>query len=316
MTRRLIWKQVDVFADRPLCGSPLAVFFDGRGLDAGEMWAVTKELNLPEVSFVLPPMAPDAAYRLRAFTTLGEKPVVDGNALLGSAFVLAEQGAFPLFEPLTTVYTETPAGVVPVEIEVSGGRPQRAAVAQTPPPALDRVYGRPGSPVVAAIAAAVGVDPSDLTNKSLYPQMVDTGTWHLLVCLDDLVALSNIAPDLQALGRIGEQISVASFGFFASRPLDVRAQAHLRVFTPKGPSPESPASASAAAALGAYLARWQTARPERGGLVRFIIEQGVEIERPSLIDVLVGVDPLDREAFTVRVSGACTTVASGELVLR
>ena len=43
--------------------------------------------------------------------------------------------------------------------------------------------------------------------------------------------------------------------------------------------------------------------------------RSTEIERPSLIEVAVAVDSLDREVFTVRVSGDCFTSAAGELVL-
>jgi len=57
MARRLLWKQVDVFADRPLSGSAVAVFLDGRSLDPAEMAAVAREINLPETTFVLPPTA-------------------------------------------------------------------------------------------------------------------------------------------------------------------------------------------------------------------------------------------------------------------
>jgi len=271
-------------------------------------------MNLPETAFVLPPTSPDASYRIRVFVP-GREKIHATNAFLGAAFALAEEGVFDLYEPLTTVFAETPAGVIPVELEVSQGHPLRVAMDQTPPPVLGRVFGRPGSPVVSALAAALGVRPDDVTGRGLYPQIVDTGTLHLMVCVDDLMLLPVLKPDFAALARIRQQLAFEGFAVFAPQPLDPKAQVRMRYFVPGGNLVEEPATANAAAGLGAYLAKWQVIHPEKTGLARFILEQGTEVERPSLIEVLVGVDPLDREVFTVRVSGSCFTSAAGEMVL-
>ncbi len=314
MARRLLWKQVDVFADRPLCGSPLAVFLDGRSLDPDEMAAVARETNLAETAFVLPPTTPDAAYRLRTFVP-GRERQFPGNAVLGAAFALAEEGAFQLFEPLTTVFAETAIGVLPIELEIAGGHPVRAGMNHTPPPVCGRVFGRPGSPVVAALAAALGVGPDDVIGRGLYPEIVDVGPSYLMVCIDDMNILSAVKPDFSALARIANQLAFEGFAVFAPRPLDPTAQVHVRLFVPGQAMPEDAANASAAAGLGAYLAKWKIIHPAQTGLARFILEQGIEIERPSYAEVAVGVDPLDREAFSVRISGSCFTSAAGELVL-
>jgi trans-2,3-dihydro-3-hydroxyanthranilate isomerase len=314
MARRLLWKQVDVFADRPLSGSAVAVFLDGRSLDPLEMAAVAREINLPETTFVLPPTATEATYRIRSFVP-GRERQFPSNSVLAAAFALAEEGAFQLFEPLTTVFEETSSGVLPIELEVSGGRPLRAGMTQTPPPVFGRVFGRPGSPTISALATALGVGPNDVIGRGLYPQVIDTGSLHLMVCIDDVTLLSSIKPDLSALGRISHQLAFEGFAVFAPQPLEPRAQVRIRYFSPGAPMPEEPATASAAAGVGAYLAKWSIIHPEKTGLARFIAEQGTEIERPSLIEVAVAVDSLDREVFTVRVSGDCFTSAAGELVL-
>jgi len=314
MPRRLIWKHVDVFADRPLCGSPVAVFLDGRSLDPSEMEAVARELNLVETAFVLPPTSGEAAYRMRCFVP-GRERRHPGNALLAVAFALAEEGGFPLYEPLTTVFQETSAGIMPVELEIVDGRPLRAGLTQAPPPAFGRVFGRPGSPVISALAAALGVNPDDVTAGGIYPQVVDTGIPNLMVCMDNLAMLMSLKPDLSALGRIADQLAFEGFAVFARRPLDPQAQVHVRFFHPGSPLPEDPGNVGVAAAVAAYLAKWEIIHPEKTGMSRFIIEQGVEIYRPSFIEVAVGADTLDREVFTVRVSGHCFTSAAGELVL-
>ena len=48
---------LDVFTDHLFGGNQLAVFVDGRGLDATEMQAIAKEMNFSESTFVFPPEA-------------------------------------------------------------------------------------------------------------------------------------------------------------------------------------------------------------------------------------------------------------------
>lgn len=72
--RRYHFHHVDVFADGPLAGNPLAVFPEANGLTDAEMQAIARELHLSETTFVLPPTDPAAAYRVRIFTPARELP--------------------------------------------------------------------------------------------------------------------------------------------------------------------------------------------------------------------------------------------------
>jgi trans-2,3-dihydro-3-hydroxyanthranilate isomerase len=314
MPRNVAYRLVDVFTDRPLAGNALAVFPDGRGLDTAMMQAVARELNLPETTFVLPPSSPDATYHIRTFTPVREC-VFAGHAFHGTAYALTNDGLLSLFEPLTTVWQETRLGVTPLEIEVEGGRPTRVSLALDAP-VFGRVFGRPGSPVLSAMALALGVEPEVMTARGLFPQVVQTGTVsHLVACFDDLAVLSAAVPDAAALLRIARQLEVDGFAAFAMKAMDPRARFHLRYFSPRTGAAEEAATASGAAALGAFLAHRRLVVPDHVGPTRFAIEQGVELHRPGLIEVAVGVDRLDLEAYTVRVTGKCVTVASGELYL-
>ena len=44
----------DVFTDTPLAGNPVAVFTDGRDVEAERMQQLARETNLSETVFVLP----------------------------------------------------------------------------------------------------------------------------------------------------------------------------------------------------------------------------------------------------------------------
>jgi trans-2,3-dihydro-3-hydroxyanthranilate isomerase len=80
---------VDVFADRPFSGKPLAVFTEPGKLDAATMQAIAKELHLSETAFVLPPTSAAADHRVRMFTPDTELPFA-GHPTIGTAFVLRE----------------------------------------------------------------------------------------------------------------------------------------------------------------------------------------------------------------------------------
>ncbi|HRO28745.1 MAG TPA: PhzF family phenazine biosynthesis protein, partial [Luteimonas sp.] len=53
MSRRR-YLQLDVFADRPGAGNPLAVVLDAQGLDDATMQAIARWTRLPETTFVFP----------------------------------------------------------------------------------------------------------------------------------------------------------------------------------------------------------------------------------------------------------------------
>jgi trans-2,3-dihydro-3-hydroxyanthranilate isomerase len=87
---------VDVFADRPLTGNPLAVVAEGDRLEEPVMRAVAREFNQSETTFVLPPTRPAATWRLRSFTASGAEVVGAGHNALGAWWWLATAGRIEL----------------------------------------------------------------------------------------------------------------------------------------------------------------------------------------------------------------------------
>ena len=86
---------VDVFTNRRFAGNPLAVFPDARDIPPAAMPAITREFNLSETVFVLPPVDPAHARRLRIFTPGRELPFA-GHPTVGTAWVLAKLGLVSL----------------------------------------------------------------------------------------------------------------------------------------------------------------------------------------------------------------------------
>ena len=117
---------MDVFAERALEGNALAVFHDGRGLTDAEMQALARETNLSETTFLLPPTAVGADYRVRIFTLDRELPFA-GHPTLGSCHAWLEAGGAP--RTPGEVIQECGAGLIPI-------RREPGALAFAAPPVL------------------------------------------------------------------------------------------------------------------------------------------------------------------------------------
>ena len=110
-SRRFI--QCDVFTPTPTLGNALAVVVDGEGLSDAEMQTFAAWTNLAETTFILPPLAPAADYRLRIFTTTREM-LFAGHPTLGSCAAWLHCGGEPKQAGL--VRQECGIGIVDIDI--------------------------------------------------------------------------------------------------------------------------------------------------------------------------------------------------------
>jgi trans-2,3-dihydro-3-hydroxyanthranilate isomerase len=302
----------DVFTDRPFTGNPLLVVPDARGLTSAQMQAVAREINYSESTFVLPPKQPSHAYLQRTFVPVKEIPYA-GHPTVGTAVVMAALGK------VAAMASGTPDGAVPITIEVgfgplalellkADGRVSRVRMAQGEPVWKDPVAG---DDVKGQIAAALGV-PFDVLHPELPPQAVGTGNTFLMVPLASVAAVSSALADTRMLNHIEKELSVLGLLFFAFDESALGPRLRARMFAPGAGVPEDPATGSAAGPLGVYLAL-HGAVP--GGVAegrgRFTIDQGIEMGRPSELDVTVLVD--GGRPTGVRVEGGAVLMMRGEL---
>ena len=84
---------IDVFAQRPLTGNPLALVPDADDLAEAQMRAIAREFNQSETTFVLEPGMPGATWRLRSFTPIGAEVYGAGHNALGAWLRLAGAAA-------------------------------------------------------------------------------------------------------------------------------------------------------------------------------------------------------------------------------
>ena len=100
---------------------------------------------------------------------------------------------------------------------------------------------------------------------------------------------------------------IARDASLAARGVDLR----VRMFAPGLGITEDAATGAAATALAAHLAAHAT--PERDGTFRWTIEQGIEMERPSLL--YLEADKRDGHVSAVRVGGYAVWVGEGQLTI-
>lgn len=291
----------DVFTDRAFGGNPLAVIPDGQGLNDAQMQAVAREFNLSETVFVLPPEDRRHSRRLRIFTPAAELPFA-GHPTLGTAHVLAATGAIDLTGERTEIVFEEGVGPVSVTILAVDGRPTFARLAAARLPEVG-----PPPPPIADLAAMLSLPVSDLANAAP-PQAVSCGVPFLFVTLADPAAVARASLDRSLWTATLASFWAPQVFVLSRKPGDGGADVHARMFAPGLGVEEDPATGAAVAALAGYLG---AADPRRDGTLCWVVEQGVEMGRPSRLETEA--DKRDGEIVAVRVGGASVMVSRGEI---
>ncbi len=260
MTQRR-YLQLDVFADRPGAGNPLAVVLDAEGLDDAAMQAIARWTRLPETTFVFAPTQPGASYRIRMFSPRREVPFA-GHPSVGTACVVLDAGLAAPVDGL--LVQEGVAGLLP--LAVTGDGPARTIAVRTP---RARVVETASAADPRLADALRGLPPG-----ALPPALMDGGRRWWLAELRDEAALRAAAPDWAAIGRLAE--STESMGLCAFARADAGRDYDLvvRAFVGAPAQFEDAASGAANATLAAWL-KHNDALPGHEG--RYTVSQGREV---------------------------------------
>jgi trans-2,3-dihydro-3-hydroxyanthranilate isomerase len=155
------------------------------------------------------------------------------------------------------------------------------------------------------VARAAGLDLEEIADD-VPIQSVSTGLVFTIVPIRTLAAMRRLRPDLNRATEYLQR-SGGKFFYFVSRETEDRsARLHARMIFYNG---EDPATGSAAGCTAAWMVAHGVAAPEESAL----IEQGIEMRRPSRMVVRAGREG-DR-IVTVRVGGNSVEVIRGELFL-
>jgi trans-2,3-dihydro-3-hydroxyanthranilate isomerase len=296
MRRRFV--TLDVFTHTRFAGNPLAVVRDADGLDTAGMQAIAREFNLSETVFLLPAGGPSHRARLRIFTPARELPFA-GHPTIGTAALLGigdgpGEHSFVLGERIGPLRC-----VVTVEDEA-------AATANFDIPQLPGEIGTAPDP--AAMAQALGLEPSDLELAGFAPAIYSAGVPFAFVPVTGLAAIRRCKPDAGLLAAaLGDAGPHAVF-VFCRETEDPAYSFHARMFAPAFGIAEDPATGSAVAAFAGVLAAFD---PHGNGQRRVAIEQGYEMGRPSQIGLAL--TTLGGRLQRVTISGAAIIVSSGTI---
>ncbi len=284
--------QVDVFTDRVYGGNPLAVFTEPGGLKETAHLQIAREMNLSETTFVYPPQNPKAKFRIRIFTPGKEIPFA-GHPTLGTAHILWETGQIASAD--NSVILEMGAGLIQVS------KKQKNLFMEQPLPRFGKTIK-----AVDRVADALSIDPGEIDSR--FPlQIVSTGFPALYVPLKNLQTVQNVELNLAVLREI--LVNLDMIYVFTGETLESGSTVHSRAFAPFIGIPEDPATGSAAGALGAYLVHHKVM--ENLDPSAIVIEQGFEMNRPSMIQV--SVEHTGEKIDSIQVGGQAVTVLEGNL---
>ena len=292
----------DVFTDVRFGGNQLAVLPEAEGLTGAQMQRIAREFNYSETVFVLPASRPGADFRLRIFTPEEELPFA-GHPTIGAAFILARAGRIRLINDQAEIFFEAGAGMIPVTLGLD--REGRFHAELTTPRLPE--FGPPPPPIN-ELAAILGLGPSVISETGVAPRAVSCGLPFLLVPLPKLSAMGEVRIDIRAWQASLADAWASMLCLYTAATSSPEADIHVRVFCPGQGIPEDPATGSAAAALGSHLAALSP-QPDRE--FRYVIEQGLELGRPSRI--FVTVDKAGGAVTAVRVGGGAVAVMAGEI---
>jgi trans-2,3-dihydro-3-hydroxyanthranilate isomerase len=283
---------LDVFTAKRFTGNPLAVVLDAEGLDTAAMQAIACEFNLPETVFVF--AADDAKHRarLRIFTPARELQFA-GHPTVGTAVLLARlDGGVHAREMILA------EGVGPVACTVHPGADGGRAGFDLPR-APERL-GAVRDP--AALAAALGLAPSDLGDEGFALDNWSAGNAFSFVPVRGLEAIGRARPDLARWGEaFGPDDPPGAF-LFCREAVDPANAFHARMFAPAMGVTEDPATGSAVAAFAGVLT---ASLKLADGQHAFAVEQGTEMGRPSIL----------RLWLTVHGGGLAVATVGGDAVV-
>jgi trans-2,3-dihydro-3-hydroxyanthranilate isomerase len=293
---------LDVFTDRPFAGNPLAVVLDAAGLDDAQMQAIAREFNLSETVFVSPSENPVYGARLRIFTPARELPFA-GHPTIGTAVLLGlgTRGENHNKHEMMMVLEEK-IGPVRCGVVLKGAG---AGHAVFDVPRQSTEAGE--APNAEAIAAAIGVAPAEIGFENHRPSVFSSGVAFHFVPVRDLSVIGRSRPAAAWSAAFGE----AGGAFLYCRETSGQGRHfHARMFAPGFGIAEDPATGSAASAFAGVVKRFDELP---AGQHRFVIEQGFEMGRPSLIGLEI--DIVDGALSASRVGGDAVVVAEGTLTV-
>ncbi len=287
----------DVFTDTIFAGNPLAVVKDARGVSDEDMLQITREFNLSETTFILPPEDPDHTARVRIFTLGYEMPFA-GHPTVGTSIAIARMRGLE-----GELALELNAGLFKVAVERRGD----AWFAEFLNPNLPAEIG--AAPAPEQLEAALSLPSGSVDRDTSKARLIGAGGVNYVYVNAPFEAVRDAQVNSAAFDALGLDEVVGVY-LYAENGEGPDADYHARMFAPNAGILEDPATGSAAASLPGQIALSQNLKD---GEHRWVIEQGFEMGRPSRIHARV--ETVGGAVASVRIGGNAVPVQRGEISL-
>lgn len=291
--REFAFETWDVFTTEKFAGNQLAVVFDADGLTTDEMQAVTREFNLSETTFVLPPENSVHTARVRIFALGYEMPFA-GHPTVGTAIAIARKTGVT-----GELILELKAGLFRVRVEQRDGH--WFAEFLNPNLPAEAV----AAPDAGSLEAALSLPSGAIDRGDHRPRRVGAGGVDYIYAHASLDAVRKAGVNSAAFDALGLDEVVGVY-LYAKSGVAPDADFHARMFAPNAGIVEDPATGSAAASLPGHVALSEAIS---NGEHRWLIEQGYEMGRPSRIRTRV--EAKNGAIISVRIGGHATPMQRG-----
>ena len=256
--------RLTAFSDHPAGGNPAGVWI-GEYLPTDEtMQAIAADVGYSETVFAVP--AGEARWHVRYFSPEAEVPFC-GHATIALGAQLGTEMGNGRYELRTSV------GIVPVDVRLVDG------LAYATLTSVDSTTSDPPAGLVEQTLALLGWAHDDLARSSS-PVIAYAGARHLILESSSRERLANVDYDFAGMKSLMLDHDLTTVDLVWRESSLVF---HARNLFPVGGVVEDPATGAAAAALGGYLRDAEKISIPS----TFVIHQGVDMGRPSLLTVEV-----------------------------
>ncbi len=304
--KTLNYTLIDVFTTKPFGGNQLAVFEEKDNLTPDLMQTIARELNLSETVFIRKASDPNKNKNLRIFTPQVELHMA-GHPTIGAAYVMAENGMIETNIGLNDWIFEEGVGDVPVTVEMLDSGISKVEMEQPLPSFGDEYTERE----LAANLLSLSLEDLDPT----FPiQTVSSGVPFLYIPVRTLSAMKKISFRTDVWEKyFSEDPNTKHIFTFATETEEPQSTVHSRMFAPAMGISEDPATGAASGPLGAYLVKHGVVPSETSGIHTIRSEQGLEMGRPSFIDITIikEGDAIQK----VKIGGKSLIIGSGQIYL-
>ncbi|WP_096189965.1 PhzF family phenazine biosynthesis protein [Evansella halocellulosilytica] len=295
---------VDVFTDRLFGGNQLAVLPNAEGLSDQLMQKIAAELNLSETAFVFQATNPENHNRVRFFTPQTELPMA-GHPTIGTAYVLTSNAIIKTKQGANQLVFEEGVGNIIVTVHNENNEIKHIEMNQ-PLPKFGDYFSR-----IDSAAELLSLNQTDIDTR--FPiQSVSTGVPFLFIPVKSTRTMKDINFNSEIWKKMFRHNEYTKHIFvFSTDKANEESIVRSRMFAPAMGIAEDPATGAASGPLGAYLVEHGIVTTQQNGNYKIRSEQGVEMGRPSFIDITV-VKQEDHYK-EIKIGGTVVEVGNGSL---